>query len=91
MVDAPRERSGEDGDDDVTGIVREDDGITTERAGWYDPEEFTMMEKEARRGWREASVLWDQFGGGFPHSSVGPHPTGSRQRNGRTVGPAVGM
>jgi hypothetical protein len=39
-VDAPREGSGEDGDGDATGIVRE-------RADWYDPEEFATMEKEA--------------------------------------------
>jgi hypothetical protein len=89
MVDAPRERSGEDGDDDVTGIVREDDGITTERAGWYDPEEFTMMEKEARRGWREASVVWDQFGGG-PFICWTSSDWFSL-KNSRAVGPAVGM
>jgi hypothetical protein len=55
-VDAPREGLGEDGDGDVTSIV-------SERADWYDPEEFATMEKrgtaargtagsdEARRGW----------------------------------------
>ena len=44
-VDAPREGLGEDGDGDATGIVRE-------RADWYDPEEFMMMEKRgtAARG-----------------------------------------